>query len=41
MFFQLVSTIKEQLVDAVMQSTCLCVILHAKHEKLRILSLYN
>ena len=38
MFFQLLSTIKVNLVDKIMQSVYLCVIFHVKHKKLPFLT---
>ena len=40
-FFQLLSTIKVNLVDKMKQSTYLCVILHVKHKKLPIFTLFT
>ena len=41
MFFQLLSTIKVNLVDKMKQSTYLCVILHVKHKNLPIFTLFT
>ena len=41
MFFQLFSTIKENLVAKIMQSAYLCVIFHVKHEKTTISPGFN
>ena len=41
MFFRLLSTIKVNLADKMKQSTYLCVILHVKHKKLPIFTLFT
>ena len=41
MFFQLLSTIKVNLVAKIMQSAYLCVIFHVKHKKLPFLAVYT